>query len=83
MDWFWMSWDDASKKIQALVGVKPDGDVGPRTIAAINATPPAELFAGIKAARQNHYNRIIQRNPKLETFRKGWANRLNDYNFQP
>ncbi|MCX6222495.1 MAG: peptidoglycan domain protein [Bacteroidia bacterium] len=83
IDWFWMSFHNASKGIQRIVGVVVDGEIGAKTIAAINSTDQAGLFNQIRAARMAYYDTIIKKNAKLETFRNGWLNRLNDYKYEP
>jgi hypothetical protein len=46
-----------------------------RAAVWLDDTNTAEEFL---AHRKTHYDLIIKKNPKLERFRKGWMNRLND-----
>lgn len=81
VDWYWMSGVNATKGIQRLVGVADDGKVGRLTLAAINETAKIneeKFVAQLYQVRKDFYNLIIRRNNKLESFRKGWTNRLND-----
>lgn len=73
VDWVWASGKHGITKVQALLGVKVDGIVGDKTLAALNAQPPRVLFDKIKAARVA----FIEANPSQKRFRKGWLNRLN------
>lgn len=81
VDWFWMSGTNASKGIQRLVGVTDDGIIGKNSLAAINETikkDEEKFVEQLYKARKQFYTNIINRNKKLESFRKGWTNRLND-----
>ena len=77
VDWVWASGKHGITKVQALLGVKVDGIVGDKTLAALNAQPPRVLFDKIKAARVAFIEGIIAANPSQKRFRKGWLNRLN------
>lgn len=77
VDWVWASGKHGITKVQALLGVKVDGIVGDKTLAALNAQPPRVLFDKIKAARVAFIEGIIAANPSQNRFRKGWLNRLN------
>ena len=82
VDWLWLSGSPAIKNPQRLLGVVPDGAVGQKTIAALNAADARKLFDDIKAARVQYINDIIARTPTNERFRKGWMNRLNALKFE-
>lgn len=73
--------DTASKKVQKLVNVKDDGNIGPASIRAINSVDAKTLFDNIKKARIIFYQKIIIANPKLKVFEKGWMNRINSFKF--
>ena len=51
VDWVWASGAHGIKIPQRLLGVSVDGIVGPKTLAAVNARNPRELFDMIKIAR--------------------------------
>lgn len=77
VDWVWASGKHGITKVQQLLGVKVDGIVGDKTLAALNAQPPRVLFDKIKAARVAFIEGIIAANPSQKRFRKGWLKRLN------
>lgn len=65
----------------------PDGIFGPKSQAAVNATPARVLYAGVLAARCQLYGSIITNDPVLKAAKRagyrlqaenafGWANRL-------
>lgn len=65
----------SAKLAQAVVGVTPDGVVGPKTIDALVAADPAlfrALFALAKIAR---YRDIVRRDRSQGRFLLGWINR--------
>lgn len=79
VDWCVNSGVSVIRDIQTVVGVKPDGIVGPKTLAAINSAPQRELHERIRLARRHYYERIVAKNPKQSKFLKGWMNRLNKF----
>ena len=64
-----------AKKIQNIVGTKPDGIVGSGTLKLINTKDHKELFEQIKAARILFYKKLVEKKPSNEKFLKGWLNR--------
>ena len=83
VDWVWASGTHGIKRPQRILGVTPDGIVGPKTIAAVNSMDPMELHFRIKNDRIKFINEICQRDPSQERFRKGWMNRINALVYQP
>ena len=80
VDWTYTSGVYGIKFPQRILGVKDDGIVGPRTIAAINNYPnQRELFEKLWKRRKAHFESIAK-NGK-QKFLKGWLNRLNDFKF--
>jgi lysozyme family protein len=80
VDWCWTSGIYGIKLPQRVLGVKDDGVVGGKTIAAINDYPDQrELFDKLWNRRKKHFQDIAK-NGK-EKFLKGWLNRLNDFKF--
>jgi lysozyme family protein len=62
---------------QKVLGVKMDGVVGPKTIAAINGYGnQQELFRKLWLERKAYFERLAQ-NPTQRKFLAGWLNRLN------
>lgn len=58
VDWVWGSGKHGIVIPQRILGVTPDGIVGDKTIAAINAANPQELFDRIFEARKKFLNDI-------------------------
>lgn len=78
VDWCWTSGAYGIKYPQRVLGVKDDGIVGTKTIAAINNYPnQKELFIKLWNRRKKHFEDIAK-NGK-EKFLKGWLNRLSDF----
>lgn len=82
VDWLYNSGTWGIKYPQQVLGVVPDGVVGPKTIAAINNySSQAELFYKLWNRRKKHYEDIVKRNPSQKVFLKGWMNRLNSFKY--
>ena len=80
VDWCWASGVYGIKLPQRVLGVKDDGIVGKKTIAAINDYPDKkELFQKLWNRRKKQFQDIAK-NGK-EKFLKGWLNRLNDFKY--
>lgn len=63
----------AAMTLQRLVGATPDGAIGPKTIAAVQAYPDkAALRAKLMAARLNYLTGLNT----WHDFGRGWARRL-------
>lgn len=77
VDWVWTSGVYGIKIPQRLLGVSQDGIVGPKTIAAVNASNQAELFSQIHEARIRFVEDIVRRRPSQRKFIKGWKRRIN------
>lgn len=82
VDNLWGSGTGYIKTIQCVVGVTPDGIVGPKTISAINSAHQERLFSDLKERRKKLYEDICRKNPSQKVFLKGWINRLNDFKFE-
>jgi lysozyme family protein len=52
-----------------------DGKIGPQTVGAANKANPDALLAAMRRLQAAHYESLIQRNPKLAKFRRGWMAR--------
>lgn len=81
VDWVWASGANGIKIPQRILGVKDDGIVGPKTLAALNAADPRGLFDEIKARRTAFIENIVRRNPSQGRFRAGWLRRLNSIGY--
>jgi lysozyme family protein len=62
----------ASKFLQQAVGVTADGQIGPKTLAAIIAKPADDVIEEFCALRETHYKSLST----FATFGKGWMRRL-------
>lgn len=62
----------AAKFLQFAAGVKADGAIGPKTIAAVSAGDETQIVLEYAARRMSHYGRL----PHFETFGLGWSRRL-------
>ena len=60
-----------------MLGVPQDGIVGPKTIAALNATDYEAFFNQVKAERKILFQRIVAAKPSQQKFLKGWLRRLD------
>lgn len=76
-DWHVMSGMSATKHVQSEFGLKTDGIVGSKTIEAINAIPPDELFTRLRAARIAHLTSIAEHNQQDRQFLSGWLARVS------
>lgn len=61
----------AAKILQEVVGAKPDGAIGPATLAAVKATDPEELIAKYTDKRIQFWRGLST----FDTFGKGWVAR--------
>ena len=61
----------AAKMLQEVVGVKPDGGIGPITLAAVKAVDPIGLINKYTEKRIQFWRSL----PTFETFGKGWVAR--------
>ena len=64
----------AAKILQEAVGAKPDGAIGPATLAAVKAADPVELIAKYADKRLQFWQSL----PTFDTFGKGWTRRGNE-----
>lgn len=81
VDWCVNSGVAGIRRVQEIVGAKPDGIVGPITLSLINSSDPKMLFDRIMAARKQFYINIVKRNPSQKVFMNGWMNRLGLFEY--
>jgi len=62
----------AARVLQSVVGVMPDGTIGPKTLATVAAHDPAALIAAFQRNRQH----FLEALPTFDTFGKGWTRRV-------
>lgn len=70
----------AVKLLQRMLGLQDDGAIGRMTVDAAN-NYNGDVVADYKRARKAYYEKIIERNPKLGVFKKGWFNRIETTKF--
>lgn len=76
VDWLWGSGKYGITIPQQLLGVKADGIVGAKTIAALNAQDPKTFFFKLWQRRKKYLNDICANRPTNYKFLKGWLRRL-------
>lgn len=81
VDWVWGSGRWGVTIPQQILGVAADGNVGPKTLAALNSQNQQDLFNKIHAKRVEFLNNIVKNNPSQSVFLKGWLNRLSSFNY--
>ena len=64
----------AAKWLQACVGVEPDGGIGPKTLAAVQAFDAKQLVEDYSKRRLL----FLMDLPTWDTFGKGWSCRVNE-----
>lgn len=67
----------AAKILQTALGVTADGNIGPKTLAALAASDIPTVCTQYLNARQARYNAIVAANPSQAKFLAGWTNRVN------
>lgn len=65
----------AASLAQIVVGTTPDGVIGPKTVAAINAMEPRLFLSLYALARIARYRDIVMKNRTQQKFLLGWINR--------
>lgn len=65
----------ATKLAQIVVGTTPDGRIGPKTIAALNAADPEKFVLAYTLAKIARYRDIVTRDRSQMKFLLGWVNR--------
>lgn len=81
-DWAVNSGLAGIRKVQEIVGCKPDGVVGAITLSLINSSDAEQLHDRIWKARQQFFINIVKKNPSQKIFMNGWMNRLNKFVFE-
>ena len=72
-DWTVNSGSHCAKALQRIVKAKPDGAIGPKTLADVQKHDAKELIEKLHDARQNFYESLGQ-----DKFIRGWTNRNNE-----
>lgn len=77
VDWVWGSGKWGIVYPQRMLGVKADGIVGAKTLAALNGTNHEEFFKLLKNRREEHFKAIVKNDPTQKENLNGWLRRLN------
>lgn len=64
----------AAKFLQEAVRVTADGQIGPKTLAAVRMLPPAEIVLRMRNRRERFYRGL----GTFPVFGKGWLRRLSE-----
>lgn len=65
----------AAKLAQSILGLKTDGLIGPKSLAALNKTDPENFKVRYALAKVSRYAEIVNRDPSQKKFLLGWINR--------
>ena len=77
VDWAVFDWavnsgtGRAAKALQKIVGVTPDGGIGPATLSAVDKMSPKEIVQSMADVREAFYRSLRT----FDTFGKGWIRR--------
>ena len=67
----------AIQLLQEVLGIEPDGRVGPITLKFIKDACPHSLLNRFLRKREEFYKALCQRKPSLSIFLKGWLRRIH------
>ena len=81
VEWIWGSGSCGIKIPQQLLGLKDDGVVGDKTLAAVNAQDPKVFHEQLRQRKLKFIDNIIKSNPSQKRFEKGWKRRINEFVF--
>jgi lysozyme family protein len=75
---------NATKLLQTvLIGMgaslSVDGDIGPGSMQALEGADQSEVYRRYKQGRIGYYENLVQKQPALGKFLKGWLNRVNSF----
>lgn len=59
--------------------ISVDGNIGLRTLDAVNSARPTLLRSCLRIEAANYYKNLVKNNPKLNIFLKGWMNRCYSF----
>lgn len=69
----------AIRALQRVLGVRPDGVLGPVTLAALKTRPAADVYAVVLRWRGLWLADLLQRDPQQRAFAAGWLRRLMEF----
>ena len=73
----------AVKFLQRACEAKPDGRIGPATLAQVDKYAPEGLIRAMIDLRRNFYLNIVRNDPSQKVFLRGWLNRLAEFEAAP
>ena len=79
VDWVWASGKWGIIIPQRILGVVPDGVVGPMTLAKLNSVNPGIFLYKVYTARVLFLQSLVKHDPTQARFIHGWLRRLNDF----
>lgn len=68
---------DQLEMLVPATAIAEDGVIGPRTLAALNASDPAKLYALLCEWSRKHYEHVAAINPAQAKNLRGWLKRAN------
>ncbi len=69
----------ATKWLQTALGAKPDGQLGPKTMAALGVANEETVYLAVLALRAEYYGRILVNDASQHIFALGWLRRLGEF----
>lgn len=69
----------AIKKLQGILGVKQDGQLGPKTLAALAERDPRDVGNKLVAERIKMIGHIVSKNKSQIVFLNGWLQRALEF----
>lgn len=67
----------AAKWLQGALGVPVDGHIGIVTLTALAQAKPKDVITTMTTLRAANYHDLVDDNPKLAKYLKGWLSRTN------
>lgn len=65
----------AARMLQRALGVEGDGRIGPITLDRLDHADPAALLTRLKHLAEEHYEALMEENPALAVYKRGWLRR--------
>lgn len=81
VEWVWGSGKWGIILPQRLLNLKEDGEVGPITLAAVNAQDQAKFHALLIEARLSFIDQLISSHPEQIKYKNGWDRRINSFKY--
>lgn len=64
--------------VQRFLGLDADGNLGPRTLDAVNTRDPGEIIQAIREGAAAYYTNIVARHPEKQEWLKDWLQRAKE-----